>query len=450
MATSLNINKNFNNSSLPFTYKLLFLLTKNTKNINISPINIIMDTTKFNGQSGTIIVGNDIIDGSEQKYGYFLPKELPHKITLPSETQKKLDNANISIGELKGVAKYISKKKLDLIIRAYKRREAWLSTKIEGTNVSLTDVFLNEAGSLEKRGYKDIQEIKNYIHSLNISLERLSNGREINKDLLNEMHQNLLEGVRGKDRLLGQYRKVQNWVDGKTWQIASFIPPPPNKVDDLMKYLFFFMEEQDDLSILIKIGLMHYYFETIHPYEDGNGRLGRTLIVLYLRKTGIIEIPILYISAFFEKNNRQYRELLMKVRECGDYLSWIDFFLEGIYQTSKDTSEKIKKLIELYELYHIKLEEINANTISFTLLDLFFENPFLSIPYIQVLIEKNYPLIKHNYPLIKRGIDNLLKVKFIEEYTYQKRNKFYEAREVERILESDLLSTPQTPDIYSE
>lgn len=208
------------------------------------------------------------------------------------------------------------------------------------------------------------------------------------------------------------------------------------------------MKEQDDLSILVKIGLMHYYFETIHPYEDGNGRLGRTLIVLYLKKMGIIEIPILYISAFFEKNNRQYKELLMKVREEGDYLSWLDFFLEGICQTSKDTSEKIKKLIELYDFYEKKLRQINANTVSFTLLDLFFENPFLSIPYIQSLIGKKDPLIKNNYPLIKRGIDNLLEVRFIEEYTYQKRNKFYEAREVERILESDLLSIPQTSDIY--
>lgn len=402
-----------------------------------------MDITKFNGKSGNIIVGDGIIDGTEQKYGYFLPKELPHKLSLSSEIQKKLDNANISIGELKGLAKNIRKKQLDLIIRAYKRREAWLSTKIEGTNVSLTDVFLNEAGSLEKRGYKDIKEIKNYIRALNISLERLSKGREIDKDLLNEMHHTLLEGVRGHNRLLGEYRKVQNWVDGKNWQTASFIPPPSNRVDELMEYLFSFMKEQDDLSILIKIGLMHYYFETIHPYEDGNGRLGRTLIVLYLKKTGVIEIPILYISAFFEKTNRQYRELLMKVREEGDYLSWLDFFLEGICQTSKDTSEKIKKLIELYETYHTKLEEINANTISFTLLDLFFENPFLSIPYIQLLTEKNYPLIK-------RGVDNLMEIKFIEEYTYQKRNKFYAAREVERILESDLLSTPQTPDIYAE
>lgn len=394
-----------------------------------------MDINKFNGQSGNIIVGDGIIDGTEQKYGYFLPKELPRKLTLPSQIQKKLDNANISIGELKGLAKNIRKNQLDLIIRAYKRREAWLSTKIEGTRVSLTDVFLNEAGSLEKRGYKDIQEIKNYIQALNISLERLSKGREINKDLLNEMHYILLKGVRGHDRLLGEYRKVQNWVDGRNWQSASFIPPPASYVDELMEYLFSFMKEQDDLSILIKIGLMHYYFETTHPYEDGNGRLGRTLIVLYLKKMGVIEIPILYISAFFEKNTRQYYELLMKVREEGDYFSWLDFFLEGICQTSRDTSEKIKKLIELYEYYHTKLEDINANTISFTLLDLFFENPYLSIPYVQFLIKKNYPLIK-------RGIDNLMKVKFIHEYTYQKRNKFYVAREVESVLESDLMNIP--------
>ncbi|MBI2143831.1 Fic family protein [Candidatus Woesearchaeota archaeon] len=390
-----------------------------------------MEANRFNGTAGSIIEERGIIDGKEQSYKYFLPKEIPDNLAFPNPTIKLLANANLCIGELKGLAKNISKSTLDLFIKAYKRREAWLSTKIEGTNVSLSDVFLSEAGSIEKRGYRDIKEIINYIHSLNNALERLSNGFDINKDLVNEMHDKLLRGVRGSNRLLGEYRKVQNWIDGKHWQSAGFIPPHYNKVENLMENMFAFMRKEDDIPRLIKIGLMHYYFETIHPYEDGNGRLGRTLITLYLIKQGIIEEPIFYVTPFFEKNRRRYYDMLTKVREEGDFLSWLNFFLNGICQTSQETSKKIKVLIKLREEYHKKLEEINANTISFTLLDLFFENPFWSIPHI-----KKYK-IKKNYPLIKRGINNLMEIGLVMEHTIRRRNKFYGAREIVNVFEND-------------
>lgn len=391
-----------------------------------------MEANRFNGTAGIVIEDAGIIDGKEQSYRFFSPKEIPNDLTYPNSTIKLLANASLCIGELKGLAKNISKSTLDLFIKAYKRREAWLSTKIEGTNVSLTDVFLSEAGSIGKIGYRDmIKEIMNYIHSLDNALRRLSNGFDINRDLVNEMHHTLLGGVRGSNRLLGEYRKVQNWIDGKQWQSASFIPPHYNLVENLMEHMFAFMRKEDDIPRLIKIGLMHYYFETIHPYEDGNGRLGRTLITLYLIKQGIIEEPIFYVTPFFERNRRRYYDTLTKVREEGDFLSWLDFFLEGICQTSQETSKKIKILINLREDYHKKLEEINANTISFTLLDLFFENPYWSIPHI-----KKYK-IKKNYPLIKRGMDNLMEIGLVEEHTIRRRNKFYWAREIASVFESD-------------
>ena len=390
-----------------------------------------MEANRFNGKAGDIIEDKGLIDGTEQSYKYFLPKEIPDDLIFPNYTIKLLANANLCIGELKGLAKNISKSTLNLFIKAYKRREAWLSTKIEGTNVSLTDVFLSEAGSIEKKGYKDIKEIMNYIRSLDNALKRISGGADIDKDLVNEMHYLLLHGVRGSHRLLGEYRKVQNWIDGKHWESASFIPPHYDKVENLMERMFAYMRREDDIPRLIKIGLMHYYFETIHPYEDGNGRLGRTLITLYLIKQGIIEEPILYVTPFFEKNRSQYYDMLTKVREEGDFLSWLNFFLDGFCQTSMETSKKIKNLIKLREEYHTKLEGINANTISFTLLDLFFENPYWSIPHI-----RKYE-IKKNYPLIKRGVNNLMEIGLVAEHTIRHRNRFYVAREIASVFESD-------------
>lgn len=390
-----------------------------------------MESNRFNGKAGDIITGKGVVDGTEQTYEYFLPKEIPDGLAFPNTTIKLLANANLCIGELKGLAKTISRSTLDLFIKAYKRREAWLSTKIEGTNVSLTDVFLSEAGSKEKKDYGNMREILNYIHSLDNALKRMASGADINKELINEMHYNLLRKVRGAHRRLGEYRQVQNWIDGRNWQAANFIPPHYERVDALMQNLFAYMNRDDDIPRLIKIALMHYYFETIHPYEDGNGRLGRTLITLYLIKLGIIEVSVLYITPFFEKNRRQYYDLLTKVREEGDYLSWLNFFLDGICQTSQETSKKIKILIKLREEYHEKLKEINATPLSFSLLDLFFENPYWSIPHI-IKFE-----IKRNYPSIKRGIDNLVKVRLVTEYTLRRRNKFYMAREIANVFESD-------------
>ncbi|HIG98043.1 TPA: Fic family protein [Candidatus Woesearchaeota archaeon] len=390
-----------------------------------------MESNRFNGKAGTVIEGKGLVDGSEQTYSYFLPKKFPDDLVFSNNTIKLLANANLCVGELKGLAKNITRSTLDLFIKAYKRREAWLSTKIEGTNVSLTDVFLSEAGNKGKKDVGNIREILNYIHSLDKALKRLENGVDINKDLINEMHFNLLKRVRGSHRNLGEYRRVQNWIDGKTWQNSGFIPPHYEKVESLMQDLFAYMKREDDIPRLIKIALMHYYFETVHPYEDGNGRLGRALITLYLIKQKIIEEPVLYVTPFFEKNRRQYYDLLTKVRAEGDYLSWLNFFLDGVCQTSQETSKKIKILIKLREDYHKRLKEISATPLSFTLADLFFENPYWSIPHI---IEFK---IKKNYPLIKRGIDNLLKIGLVTEYTARKRNKFYVAREIATVFESD-------------
>jgi Fic family protein len=197
-----------------------------------------------------------------------------------------------------------------------------------------------------------------------------------------------------------------------------------------MKYLFTFMNEEAEIPPLVKIGLAHYFFETIHPYEDGNGRLGRTLILLYMIQLGIIEDPLLYISPFFEKNKEEYYSLLMKVRQEGDYLSWLHFFLDGTTTISIDTSNRVKELIDLNNDYRARLTESRSTPITFQLLDQFFENPYASIPMLQERLSANYPIVR-------RGIENLRQVNIVTEITKQKRNKFYLAHDVLDIIEKE-------------
>ena len=387
-----------------------------------------MDISKFiDGKAGKIEENTEIIDKHPEKYFYFYPNPLPIELTLESSTFNKLHDALLCLGELKGLTKTI--RNINLFISTYKNREAVLSSKIEGTIVSLSDVFLSEAGSKERLRIKEILEVRNYRKSLNFALGELALGKSIDKNMINQMHGILLNRVRGSERKIGQYRERQNWI-GRSPNIkeAEFVPPPAIYVPNLMEDLFRFVNESN-LPSLIKICLMHYYFETIHPYEDGNGRLGRTLIILYLSQLKVIENPILYLSPFLEKNKDDYYELLMQIRKSGNFTPWLNFFLDGVAEVSVSTSQSIKKMLQLYDDYKIKLNEIRATSISFILLDKFFENPYSTIPNLQKQLNANYPLIK-------RGIGNLIKCDLIQEITEQKRNKFYVAPKVLEIVEN--------------
>jgi len=405
------------------------LLTKIWKHINISiTYNIIMDTINFKEIAGSFLSERGMIDNKEINYKYFLPKNIPSVLDFSNELIKNLANANLCLGELKGLVKNI--KNIKLFTDIYKRKEAVQSSKIEGTRISLTDVFLSEAGSKEKKDLPDLREVRNYITSLNFALEKLETTNNIDKNLINHMHYLLLDKVRGADRTLGEYRQTQNWISQRKEGIEKsvFVPPHFKHIESLMEHLFWFMKKSDDIPRLVKIGLMHYYFETIHPYEDGNGRLGRTLILLYFNQLNIIQEPILYLSPFFERNVDEYYKLLMEVRKEGDYSSWLNFFLQAISEVSTDTSNKIRKMIDIHNNCKEQLAGINATSTSFELLDKFFENPYGSIPNLQ------YSL-KRNYPVIQRAIKNLVEVGLIKEYTIGKRNKFYVADNILDILE---------------
>ena len=322
---------------------------------------------------------------------------------------------------------------LKLFVNPYLRKEAVDSSEIEGTKVSLTDVFLSEAGSKKPQIFNpNVKEVVNFVHAIDYSLTQLKKGKKISKELLNDVHRILLEGTRGQDKKIGDYRKQQNWVDGNDVLDAVFVPPSEEEVDRLMNYLFDYVNTEEGYMRLIKAGLIHYYFETIHPYEDGNGRVGRTLILLYVIQTKILNEPILHLSPYFKRHKENYYNLLMNVRETGDYNRWIKFFLTGITEVAINISNKVRKLVKLYNEYRKKLVDKKATTISFKLLDKFFERPY---SYITLLQEE----LEEDYPKTKRGLNYLLDCKIIVLYTRQKRNKIYLAPNILNIIEEDLI-----------
>ncbi len=391
----------------------------------------------FNGKAGTLIKRTAQIGRKQITFSYFLPTPFPDLKELCSDISlmEKSNEANRAIGELQGLTRNIGH--LDLFVEPYIRKEAVDSSEIEGTVVSLTDVFLSEAGS-KKPSFSNpnIKEVVNFVNAINYALSELKKGNKLGKELVNNMHNTLLEGVRGQNHLVGAYRQQQNWIRSKTSVgilDAIYVPPSEEKVDTLMSYLFGYINENEGYMRLIKAGLIHYYFETIHPYEDGNGRVGRTLILLYLIQKGILSDPVIYLSPYFKKFKDTYYSLLMEVRETGNYHNWLHFFLDGIIEISINLSKKVKNLIELYNDYKERLTRVGATPISFLLLDKFFERPYSYIGLIQEQFGNE------NYPKTKRGMNHLVDCGIIKLYTKYKRNKIYVANEILKILEEDLI-----------
>ncbi len=374
--------------------------------------------------AGRFLVGSAVINGKKERFDYFYPNPLPRYLSIPDKTAKKIEAAAVSLGELKGLSNMVHN--INLFISLYKGREAVLSSKIEGTQTSLNDLFLSEARNQKTNLIGDLMEVANYKIALNFGYKKIQEGYDVSSNLINRMHFFLLRGVRGWDKRLGGYRKVQNWIGKPDSNIreAEFVPPSPQFVNNSMNSLFSYMREKSSIPDLVRIALMHYQFESIHPYEDGNGRIGRLLIILYLTKLNVLDKPLLYISPYIESNKELYYALLTEVRRTGDYISWVDFFLDGVAQTAEDTSKKIKQMIGLYDAYIEKLK--NSNLTTYEVLDMFFQNPYVSV-------SKAARILKKNYPLVSRSFKRLKDAGIIKEI-HRKRNAIYVSSEILRII----------------
>ncbi len=299
-----------------------------------------------------------------------------------------LSEADAALGRLAGAGRLLPDP--HLLVNAYITREAVASSRIEGTQASVTEVFDAEVTGRPPR--EDVQEVRNYIQALRHGLHRMDEGFPISLRLIREMHKLLLTGVRGHERTPGEFRQSQNWISSPDNQprTARFVPPTVEEMwkalDDWEKYLH---DDQPKLPLLIRCALLHYQFETIHPFLDGNGRLGRLFIILYLVDLGRLPTPLLYISSYFEQRKGEYYDRLQLIRERGEIDEWLNFFLSGIAGQATDAVTRAEELADLRERYRLRLQGSRSRAIEVA--DLLFANPIMTVKAVQRALGVSQP-----------------------------------------------------------
>ncbi len=358
-----------------------------------------------------------ILKRMQSDYECFIPHNLKElKLDIDDQLQSLINKAYLLLGRLDGMA--ITLPDIDLFVSMYVQKEAVISSQIEGTQASLIDVLQKDRNN-EK--IKDTEEIVNYIKATNYAFKRLEE-LPLCMRLIKETHSVLLSGVRGNEKSPGEFRKSQNWIGytGCTLNTASFVPPSPEEMEHSLSDLEKYIHEDSSISNLIKTALIHYQFETIHPFLDGNGRMGRLLIVLFLKERGLIEYPVLYLSYFFKKNRNRYYELLNNVRIKGEFEEWIKFFIEGICEISEDAISSIQKIIKLKRIDMEKIRNIPKGNISSLLLvyDYLLKHPFLETEDIRLLSDLSKPTVN-------KLLETLTELEILELVEEKKRYKQY-------------------------
>jgi Fic family protein len=350
-------------------------------------------------------------------YRSFQPNPINRLWTLDNmEIQKLLGQANRELGRLDMYSEYIPN--IDLFISMHVLKEATQSSKIEGTQTNIEEAILNvEDVPIDKRS--DWEEVQNYVQAMNQAIAKLHE-LPFSSRLIKETHQILLQGVRGKHKQPGEFRKSQNWIGGATIDDAHFVPPVHTSIDELMSDLELFVHNEEQyFPDLLKIALVHYQFETIHPFLDGNGRVGRLMITLYLVSQGILKKPILYLSDFFERNRSLYYENLMRVREQNDLLQWFKFFLVGTIETAKNSVTTFDHILKLQKQVEQKIQPLGSRTPNAQkVLNYLYQKPVINPSKI---VELTSLSPASAYKLIA----DLEKLSILKEVTGEKRGKMY-------------------------
>ncbi len=358
------------------------------------------------------------IKGAGEAYKVYIPGTLPPKLNLePFYTL--LDQANQELGKLDAMTFFLPD--VNLFIYLYVRKEALLSSQIEGTQSSLADLFLAENNKKPSVPFSDVEEVTNYVAAINYGINKIQRENfPISLRLIREIHDILMRGVRGHDKKPGEFRYSQNWIGGTRPGNAIFVPPPPQKVTQLMGDLETFIHTRGvSLPLLIKIAVIHLQFESIHPFLDGNGRLGRLLITLLLCERNLIKQPIFYLSYFFKKHRTKYYSLLQKVREENQWNEWIRFFLQGVIETSNDAFETAMKLTHLMKLDMDKINSLGRVSRSVEkVFKYLHRKPIVSVPE----LASNLKLSPHT---VKLALDHLEAIGIIKEITGLQRGRTY-------------------------
>lgn len=357
----------------------------------------------------------------KQPSGYraFIPTVLPPDpaVQIAGELQTLLSRADLALGRLDGSIQTLPNP--NLFVFMYVRKEAVLSSQIEGTQSSLQDVLAAEAQILSPQRPQDVDEVVNYVRAMNHGLSRLSE-LPVSVRLFREIHAQLLAGVRGAHLTPGELRTSQNWIGagGCILNDATFVPPPPHEVAQHLAELERFLHADTGLPILVEIGLAHAQFETIHPFLDGNGRIGRLLIAFLLCERRVLSKPVLYLSHYFKRHRQTYYDHLQAVRDDGAWEQWLAFFLRGVQEVSGEAAETARRILELREVHRRAITEDlgRAAGNGHRVLDQLYDHPIVAVTQVRDWIGTTYPAANN---LVARMVD----CGILREFTGQARNR---------------------------
>jgi Fic family protein len=352
-------------------------------------------------------------------FSAFVPRPLPPD--PPIEFDRKLfiecSRADQALGRLDGAATMLPNP--DFFVAMYVRREAVNSSAIEGTQSTLEDVLAYELDPRAQHLPDDVEEVVNYVRAMNYGLNRLG-VLPLSLRLVREIHAELMQGVRGGDKAPGEFRRTQNWIGpaGATLNQATFVPPPVPEMNEALGNLEKFLHNEDEYAPLVHCAITHAQFETIHPFLDGNGRVGRLLIAFLLVHRGVLRRPLLYISYFLKLHRTEYYDRLNAVRVDGDWEGWIRFFLRGVSETAEEATGTARAILALRDEHQglVAAQGWGANELR--LVDILFQRPLINIVLAQALLDVAYPTAS-------RIIDHLMSIGLLEEITGRKRDRVF-------------------------
>lgn len=360
-----------------------------------------------------------------EEYHTFIPAPLPPAIHYDAELALALSRADAALSELSGLGRLLPNP--HLLIAPYIRREAVLSSRIEGTRASLADILLDEMKADVSDGDEaDVREVRNYVAALEHGIRRLRK-LPLSLRLVRELHARLMKGVRGDRATPGEFRRSQNWIGprGSTPATAPYVPPPPTPMQQLLAGWERFLHERGKHPDLIQCALMHEHFEAIHPFLDGNGRVGRLLITLFLMERERLSQPLLYLSAYIEAHRQDYYDLLQRVRTHCDWTGWLLFFLAGVAETARDAVRRADDLMALREKYRGRLKDKPK---AIALLDELFLNPYVTVAHAAKILGVSNPTARQTVSLLVRS-------GMLREISGRKWGQLYLAGPIMRVIE---------------
>ena len=370
----------------------------------------------------------------------FVPAPLPPELSASWELTNALSRADRALSELAGIARNLPNP--HLLIGPFTRQEAVLSSRIEGTQTTLSELLLFEEAEFDlsrttERQRNDALEVRNYVNALEFGQAQITD-RPVSLGLLKRMHELLMENVRGAEKSPGQFRQDQNFIgpEGSKISAATYVPPPPLQMRDALLTLEAYINTPCGLPPLVRHALIHYQFEAVHPFMDGNGRIGRLLLVLLMRRDGLLPAPLLYLSGYFERHRSAYYGHLLSVSQAGAWREWIAFFLQGVMEQSQEAARRSDQLLALWGRYRKTLQENRAPALSFQLVDELF-----AIPTVSVMRFANRTGRAPN--AVQNNVERLMEAGILQEITGRERNRIYIAPQIVAIVEGRVSDAPK-------